>query len=238
MATTEVPPQVQPGSRLIAPIWHTVVLLVILLGLSALSARFGSTAPMVTPSNHLITYAVTIIMEWLIFGFIWFGVRRRGVHMRDLVGGGWPTWKSVARDLGIAVLFLLASNAVLALIGRLLKTTPNPALRHLVPHGPAEIAVWLLLALTAGICEEVIFRGYLQKQLGIVARSALAGLLLQAIVFGAAHGYQGWKLMLTIFVYGCFFGWLANWRKSLRPGMTAHFLQDAISGIAAGRLLK
>lgn len=237
MATTAVTPQVQPESRLIAPIWHTVVLLIILLGLSALSARFGSTAPMAS-SKHIASYLVTMIMEWLIFGFIWFGVRRRGVRMPDLIGGSWPTWKSIVRDLGVAIVFLVASNILLALVERLLKTAPNLAVRKLVPHGLAESAVWILLSLTAGICEEVIFRGYLQKQFGIIARGALAGILIQAVVFGAAHGYQGWKLMLTITVYGCLFGWLAQWRQSLRPGMLAHFLQDGVTGILAGRFMK
>jgi uncharacterized protein len=37
--------------------------------------------------------------------------------------------------------------------------------------------------------------------------------------------------MLLIAVYGTTFGLLAIWRRSLRPGMLAHFLQDAIGGI-------
>jgi membrane protease YdiL (CAAX protease family) len=53
----------------------------------------------------------------------------------------------------------------------------------------------------------------------------LQGLLLQALVFGAGHGYQGARLMLVITIYGCLFGWLAIWRRSLRPGMVADFFR-------------
>jgi membrane protease YdiL (CAAX protease family) len=55
--------------------------------------------------------------------------------------------------------------------------------------------------------------------------------VLQGSAFGTAHGYQGWKFMLLIAVYGATFGLLTVWRRSLRPGMLAHFLQDAIGGI-------
>ena len=87
------------------------------------------------------------------------------------------------------------------------------------------------LALTAGFCEEIIFRGYLQKQFAAASGMASIGILAQGVLFGAAHGYQGTKLMFTIGVYGALFGILAAWRKSLRPGMMAHFLQDFISGL-------
>ena len=60
---------------------------------------------------------------------------------------------------------------------------------------------------------------------------AEAMIIAQGVLFGAAHGYQGTKLMFTIGVYGALFGILAAWRKSLRPGMMAHFLQDFISGL-------
>jgi membrane protease YdiL (CAAX protease family) len=35
--------------------------------------------------------------------------------------------------------------------------------------------------------------------------------------------------MCIIAVYGFMFGWLARWRKSLRPGMIAHTLQDSVA---------
>jgi hypothetical protein len=40
--------------------------------------------------------------------------------------------------------------------------------------------------------------------------------------------------MFTIAVLGCMLGWLAQWQKSLRPGMWSHFLQDAAGGLFHG----
>jgi membrane protease YdiL (CAAX protease family) len=98
-----------------------------------------------------------------------------------------------------------------------------------------EIALWIFLSLSAGICEEFTIRGYLQKQLSGWLKNVTAAVVIQGIIFGAAHAYQGLKLMLTIAVLGSLMGWLAQWQKSTRPGMISHFLQDAIGGIVLGR---
>ncbi len=97
--------------------------------------------------------------------------------------------------------------------------------------------VWFCSSATAGFCEEIIFRGYLQRQFAALTRSTLAGVLLSAIVFGASHGYEGAARMLLIGIFGLMFGLLAWWRKSLRPGMIAHAWHDALSG-AILRMLK
>jgi len=177
-------------------------------------------------------------MEWLMLAFIWLGLRIRKQRMRILLGENWGGPRQILRDLGIGVLFLVGSNIVLSLISHLLKAAPNAATLALLPHTPAEIAVFSLLTVTAGICEEMIFRGYLQRQFSVFFRSAAAGVVLQGIIFGASHGYQTPKFMLIILVYGVLFGLLAQSRRSLRPGMFAHFLQDLVTGIAAGRFMR
>ena len=123
-------------------------------------------------------------------------------------------------------------------LAHLLKSAPNQAIRNLFPQGRLEVALYLAVALTAGFCEEVIFRGYLQRQFAALTRGATGGIVLQGITFGAAHGYQGWKFMLMIAVFGTMFGLLAHWRGSLRPGMIAHFLQDGIGGLVGRHFLR
>ncbi len=228
----------QPDFRPIAPAWHTFVLLLALLTISGVGAYSHRAPGLGQAHGHAIGYVIVIASEWLLVAFVWFGVRRYRVRLIDLVGGSWSSWKAIGRDLGIAGGFLLVSNIVLALLGRLLHATPNQAIRNLLPQGGFEVALYLLLSLTAGICEEIIFRGYLQKQFVALTRSAAAALVLQGIVFGIAHGYQGPKYMFIIAVYGCLFGLLAQWRQSLRPGINAHFLQDGIFGIVARHFLK
>ena len=69
------------------------------------------------------------------------------------------------------------------------------------------------------------------KQFAVWTGSVLAGMLLQAVLFGAAHPLLGWKQMIVICVSGVLFALLALWRKSLRPGMVAHAWADIFGGM-------
>lgn len=221
-----------------APAWHTVLVVLAMLGLSGLSAYSQGLPSIGHTRNQIARYVTSIAMEWLMLGFIWLGLRLRQQPMRILLGENWGGARQILRDLGIGILFLIGSNLILSLVSHLLKAVPNAATIGLLPHTPAEIAVFSLLTVTAAICEEMIFRGYLQRQFCVFFKSAAAGVVLQGIMFGASHGYQTTKFMLIIVVYGLMFGLMAQSRRSLRPGMFAHFLQDLITGVAAGRFMK
>lgn len=216
----------------IAPAWHTAGVLLLLAALIASSMRLHGA----DHAYHRIAgYFVVLSAEWLITAFIWFGCRMQGVSMRSLVGDMALSWRAVLRDLGLAIAFLIAANIVLAIVGSLMHAAPGSSVQKLLPHGGMEVAVYLLMALTAGICEELIYRGYLQRQFTAWTSSVAAGIVLQSAVFGVCHAYQGFGMVLTISIYGCFFGILAHWRGSLRPGMIAHCLQDGVGGLLLAR---
>ena len=99
-----------------------------------------------------------------------------------------------------------------------------------------ESAVFLLLTITAGTCEETIFRGYLQRQFSAWTKSAVLGIALQGILFGAYHAPLGLVSVITNAIGGALlYGTLAAWRRSLRPGMIAHTLNDALGGLVLAR---
>jgi len=221
-----ISPPAQPAAP-IAPAWHTISLLLFIGLASATSAYSHTLSPLGFRRGPAFGYLSVILMQWIIVAFIWFGIRRRGLTLRDLIGGTWPRWTSILRDVGIAIVFLIVSGMILAACARLLHASGREVAERLLPRTRIDIVSYLLLCATAGFCEEVIFRGYLQKQFSAWTGSTIAGLLLQAVVFGAGHGYQGLRLMAVITVFGCLFGLLAQWRRSLRPGMIAHFLQDS-----------
>jgi hypothetical protein len=223
--------------RSVAPAWHTVIVLAALLSLSLAGAHSGN-LPFVGRYGRSAGYVLVMAFEWTIVGFIWYGLRRREFTLRGLIGGSWPRPVAVLRDLGIAVAFLVVSQVVLTGLGNLLSAVPNQAIRNMIPRSPTEVVLYLMLTLTAGFCEEVIFRGYLQRQFTALTQAASGGIVLQSIAFGAGHGYQGWRFMLIIAVFGAMFGLLAQWRRSLRPGMFAHFLQDGASGLLARHFLR
>ena len=221
----------------VAPVWHTAIVLFVLLGLSAAGARSGH-LPFVTSRGRALGYVLLMAFEWAVVAFVWYGVRSRRLSLRDLIGGSWSRPIAVLRDLAIAIGFLVIVGIILQGLGYFLNPTPNEAIRNITPQSTAEVALYLMLAATAGFCEEIIHRGYLQRQFAALTRSAIGGIVLQGIEFGVGHGYQGWKFMVMIAVLGTMFGLLAHWRRSLRPGMIAHFVQDGLEGILARHLLR
>lgn len=235
MAATQV--TTDPRPRAIAAAWHTAIVLILLLGAS-LAGGLTKNLPGVGTHGRVPGYLMVMVFEWLLVAFICYGVSRRGIRISDLIGGRWVRLSSVLRDLGIAIAFLVVSLGVLNGIGYLLKAAPNQAIRNLLPRSSTEVAVYLLLVLTAGFCEELIFRGYLQRQFAALTKSTTGGIVLQGIAFGAGHGYQGWKLMVVIAVFGTMFGLLAQWRGTLRPGMIAHSLQDGIGGLVGRHFMR
>jgi|HubBroStandDraft_6_1064221.scaffolds.fasta_scaffold544131_1 membrane protease YdiL (CAAX protease family) len=218
---------------------HTVVLVVILLGGAGL--MYFSAGPMrsVQQPNRLGFYATTMLWEWFLTAYVLFGVRRHRTALTEVIGSAWKGPKDFFRDLGIAMAFWIAALIVLAATAKLLHSGGSQQnLKFLAPEGFAQVAGWVALSVTAGICEETIFRGYLQKQFVAWIGSAPAGIVLSGVIFGVCHIYQGVKAVVVITVYGVLFGILAQWRKSVRPGMMTHALHDTVSGLAVKLLPK
>ena len=227
----------QPRTALIAPVWHSVLLVVVLLGIS-LAGVHAHPHIAATHATRIASYAFTLGWEWLLLAFVYWGLRMRGVPLRRLLGVPRPGVHAWGTDIGIALLFWLASAATLAactLLLRFAHLSPESIRRAIVSIAPAsagELAMWVTLSISAGICEELLFRGYLQQQFTLLTRNLWIGAGLSALVFGFAHGYQGVSGVLLITLYGAFFSALAYRRQSLRAGMLAHAWQDSFSGIA------
>jgi membrane protease YdiL (CAAX protease family) len=107
------------------------------------------------------------------------------------------------------------------------------AVGAMLPRTPLERAVWGAFALSAGFCEEVVYRGYLQTEIG-ARTTRLKGVLLQAVLFGVAHAEQGAWGAVRIGLYGLWLGLLAEERRSLVPGILCHVGIDVASGLSAG----
>jgi membrane protease YdiL (CAAX protease family) len=218
---------------------HTAVLLLILLGAAGLMYFSADRMRAVEHPNRLTFYFTTIAWEWFLTAYVLFGVRRHGNLLGEVTGAQWKTARDLFRDLGVALVFWIGALLVLGLTASLLQFRGSrQSLSFLAPEGPAQVTAWILVCVTAGFCEETIFRGYLQKQFVAWTGNAPVGIALSAAIFGVCHIYQGTKAVVVITVYGLMFGILAQWRKSMRPGMMTHALHDSIGGLAVRFLPK
>jgi hypothetical protein len=224
MSSVAAPPTLPPTRSSdpgIAPPWHTAIVIFALLGVSLLGAHFDlrSTFGM---RGRLPKYLFVIVFEWATVAFIMWGLHRRDIRLSDVIGGRWTRGLYVLRDVGLGIAFILIFGGAVQVLTHLLNVAPPPSMLEMLPQTRFELIAWVFVSLTGGFCEEVIFRGYLQRQLSALTHSVVIGIVL-----------QGWKLMSLIALYGACFGVLARWRRSLRPGIIGHALQDTAGGFLA-----
>jgi len=236
-------PTTPSPAKTLAPLWHTITLIVVLL-MASLAGAYSSHAA--AKSGRLLTqYLVQMGWEWLILAFVVWGVRRNGTTLRELIGGRWEHFEDFLLDVAIGFGAWIGCYIMALLIVLSIGIQKNPAALHkaksavdfLYPHTNLESLVAVGVAMTAGFCEEIVFRGYLQRQLIAFSNKAWVGIVAGAALFGAAHGYQTWWQMVLICAIGLLLGVVAYLRKSVRPGMLSHTLLDTTS-LLAGRFIK
>ena len=252
----------QPGADVpqpVAPVWHTVVLIAGIVLLSVMGALELAGGP--DSVNRLQTYIFTAVTELCLLAWVYFGLRLRKISFWSLLGSVSGNFRSIATDVGIALAFWIGSLMVLGTIGifwtvteasithRSLfssghKLAPDPTqqqtlhtITQLAPTDGREVAAWIFLCIIAGFTEETVFRGYLQRQFTAWSRGAVAaGVVFSAVLFGAAHGYQGVRNMVLLAAFGALFSLLALFRRSLRAGIFAHSWHDLVSGLVPALL--
>ena len=219
------------NETLIASGRHTTIALLIVGAVTVLGIQQASSMAAVSPeTSRVIPYLSLIGLQLLWVRFIHAGLKKRGHSLSELTGGRWTSARDVLMDLLFgAIGFVTAATAAEALTRALNGTQANTA--FLLPHGVPESVLWVLVSITAGLCEEIVFRGYLQRQLAALTGSVIAGILLQAIAFGISHGYQGPAQMAITGSYGLVLGILAWWRGNIRAGALAHAATDIVGGL-------
>jgi uncharacterized protein len=223
---TDSPPKTHAP---VASLWHTCVVLMVIGALAFRGKLQADHMRAVVNPDRISMYEHTILFEWLVFVLVLAGVWLRGSSLLTVLGDHWRSVREFFGDIGIGLLFLIASIVFTSLIGGH-GGAGDKATQFLLPQNTVEMALWIVLSVTAGICEEAIYRGYLQKQFTALTKSLPAGIILSALLFGAAHLYQGLARASVITVMGAMAGILASWRRSVRPGMIAHIFQDVLGG--------
>ena len=207
---------------------------VLAFGLSVQHASTGGGAQAGQLANHsqaIPIYLGAILMDWALFYYCWAAVHHHGGTLETLSGGRWTSWKSVVVDLAIALPFWAlwegaAYGAHWLLDARLSGSIGAKSVASLLPQSPLEILIWIAASITAGVCEEMAFRGFLQRQLHAFTGNITVAVLGQGLVFGLFHSYQGWTNVIVISVLGVLYGALAAWRGNLRVNIVAHAWSD------------
>ncbi len=217
----------------LAPAWHTAALVALLLAVSSTGAWLASRSSAIAaapPSSRITAVYLPVIgVSWALAIYVC-RIGRAHNAFASLIGRRWNSVARASTDVALALIGWVAIVAFDLAWARWLGGERG-GIATMLPHTWAERLTWVAVALSVGVCEEIVYRGYLQTQLSAFARSATIGIVLQAILFGIAHGEQGAGAVIRMTIYGVAFGALARWRRSLLPGITCHVVIDLASGL-------
>lgn len=170
---------------------------------------------------------IATLVGWFLLGFA--GATGGGLGRQFAAQLGLRTprpWSEVG--LGLA-LGLGAWMAVLAVIFAIAILVVLTGYEELLPKRPPDvipliaglpIAIRVLVSLSAGVVEELFFRGFLQPRMGIV---------LSTICFALAHASYGNPfLLVAVTLLSLIYGALVRWRQSIWAAAAAHTLFDAV----------
>jgi uncharacterized protein len=189
------------------------------------------------PNARVSIYREVLATEWILLAVItaaWM-LAARPWHLIGLVlPSGWRLALAVALLAAVWMFFRAQLRAIRRLDPAKLDRvrTRTAGLSPIIPHNRVERAWFVPVAVTAGVCEEFIYRGFLlwvlRPWLGLWG-AALAS----TISFGLAHAYQGRGGATRAGALGAVFAVLAIVTGSVVPGMVLHALIDLMSGEAS-----
>ncbi|HET7226325.1 MAG TPA: CPBP family intramembrane glutamic endopeptidase [Candidatus Eisenbacteria bacterium] len=189
------------------------------------------------PDARVPVYRQIMGEEWLmaaIVAALWVRAGRPWSALGLTPATGWRLGVAIAL-LATLLLLMVAQMRAVARVApeRLARTRArNAHVASIVPRTRAEFAWFQPLAVTAGVCEELIWRGFLvwafRPWLGLWG-AALAS----AVSFGFAHSYQGRRGVINTGVIGALFGLLVITTRSILPGIVLHALVDVMGGMTS-----
>ena len=180
---------------------------------------------------------IQILLQLLYCGLaatlVWFVLRVERLPLTS-IGLRRPTWMTVVSGVGL----LFISSFVLAPLTEPLQKAIGTERVQAGVDQLAALPMWfrVVVGVTAGVVEELCYRGYAVERLATITRRRWLGGLIAALVFGLVHvpGW-GWGFALTADLP---FGLLATafylWRRDLVANMLTHSTGLVIAMISIG----
>jgi len=190
--------------------------------------------------EKIILYGTTITFQWILLAIVAWRSLARGLTLTEL---GF----SRSFDVPLAAWSVIGALAVgtfqwfnLRRLGRMAGAVPElmrKLAERLLPQNSVESGPYAALAVTAGVCEEFVYRGFAMAALARTGMAVWLVLLLSSVLFGLAHAYQGRSGIVGTTVMGLLFGLSRLATLSLIPAMIWHAGVDLVAGVAGPRFL-
>ena len=196
--------------------------------------------PVPTTAEKLVLYATTIAFQWLLTGLIAWRAVARGLTATELGLAGKP-------GAGSWLLAICGCATICALqwgnLKRMGKSDSPSAERmrslgeRLLPRSAVELLPFFALAITAGVCEEFLYRGFAMAALQRAGLGTWLSVLMTSVLFGLAHLYQGRAGIVGTGLVGLLFGSVRALGSTLGPLAVWHAGLDVVAGVAGAKYL-
>jgi uncharacterized protein len=196
--------------------------------------------PAVGTKEKLLLYGSTIAFQWLLLGLVLWRALARGLSVAEL---------GLARRVDVELLLAGAIGAALLCtfqwfnlrrVGRISGPTIDlmrKLAEYLLPAKGVEFGFYCGLAVTAGVCEEFLYRGFVMAGLSRMGAPMWSVVVLSSILFGLAHAYQGRGGMIGTGLLGLIFAGARLIFSSLVPVAAWHAAVDITAGVAGPKFL-
>ncbi len=190
---------------------------------------------------RLLYYKITIAGIWVPAAAI-IALLFTGSLLPKDTGIGWISVNfEVFGRWGTYAILIIAGLVLASVVYQLLMTRFNEAFRKkvaalevphdidlMLPRSGTEKRYWGLLSLSAGLTEELIYRGFLIFLLGYLfpGLNIYLCIVISALLFGLAHTYQGLSGVIKTGLFGLLLALVYICTGSILPGILLHFLLD------------
>lgn len=198
--------------------------------------------------NEIISTTIQVALFTLI-PFVFFLFRKdKNITFLNYIGLFTPTKKSVSYVLLASTFFLVGGLGIVFLDESIRQAVLSPPsvtgiIRTMGFNGTSIIFLLIVAIFKTALAEEILFRGFLAKQLSI-RFGFRTGNIIQATIFGVIHLLLFWTLTETTIIFLLFsflFSFIAGWtigyikekyaNGSIIPGWIAHAMGNTLSYI-------
>ncbi len=180
-------------------------------------------------------YRKVLVEEWLAVGVLvgtWAFLGRPARELGLVPQWGWEMAVGSGVAAAICVAVTLQWKAIQSSPENQAKVHEQIAgLSFLLPTTPDQRRAYDWMAVTAGVCEEVLFRGFVMAYLmAALPVSVWTAALASAAVFGIAHTYQGLSGIVRTALLGLVVALLYAGTGSIWASVIVHAVIDLTSG--------
>jgi membrane protease YdiL (CAAX protease family) len=192
------------------------------------------------PRRRMLTYARAIAVQWTLLAAVvalwaWRGRDWAGLGFGP--GHGFRAVMAWSVAAGVLAALFLQSRAIARRPELQAKLRAQlGSLWRMLPHTPRELRAFGAVSVTAGVCEEALYRGYMIAYL-THAMPVPAAVVGSGVVFGLGHAYQGPRGMLKTGLLGLVFATLYVFSGTVWPLLVMHAALDVNSGWLAYRFV-